>query len=195
MVRHCLCVVSPLPPWLRHFLCVVSPLSPWLRHCICLVSPLPPRLRHRLCPAFGLLSWLITPPRGSLGGIEAQISKAMRSGGMSIFITSLTDCLAFLIGSSTVLPALHWFCIFAGFGIFFCFLFQIIFFMPCLVRPQATRNGGRSSGLKAVPLFSLNAAFHRGAAGHQRQARRGPALGRALLHQGLKGADDGGPTG
>ena len=59
------------------------------------------------------------------GSIEDNIATALRSGGMSIFITSLTDCLAFLIGSSTVLPALHWFCIFAGFGILFCFLFQV----------------------------------------------------------------------
>jgi len=53
-------------------------------------------------------------------------------GGMSILITSATDAVAFLIGSITVLPALSWFCSFAGIGIIFCFLFQIFIFLPCL---------------------------------------------------------------
>ena len=64
--------------------------------------------------------------------VESQIAEALRHGGMSIFITSLTDALAFLIGSMTVIPALRWFCVFAGMGIVFCFVFQVILFMPCL---------------------------------------------------------------
>ena len=50
-VRHCLCLVFPLPSRLRHRLCLVFPLP-------CLVFPLPSRLRHRLCFEFPLLSWL-----------------------------------------------------------------------------------------------------------------------------------------
>ena len=36
VVRHCLCLVFPLPSWLRHCLCLVFPLLSWLRHCLCL---------------------------------------------------------------------------------------------------------------------------------------------------------------
>ena len=57
---------------------------------------------------------------------------AMKHGGVSVLITSATDALAFLVGSSTVLPALGWFCGFAGLGIIFCFLLQIFVFVPAL---------------------------------------------------------------
>ena len=64
--------------------------------------------------------------------IEDNIVEAARHGGVSILITSLTDALAFLVGSVTVLPALSWFCAFAGLGIIFCFLLQIFLFLPAL---------------------------------------------------------------
>jgi predicted RND superfamily exporter protein len=66
----------------------------------------------------------------------------MKGGAISILVTSLTDALAFLIGASTVMPALRWFCLFAGFGIIFCFLFQITMYMPflCLNERRARAN-------------------------------------------------------
>ncbi|XP_078356273.1 patched-related protein 18-like [Oculina patagonica] len=49
--------------------------------------------------------------------ISERIGLALKHAGCSITITSLTDFLAFLIGSSTILPALRSFCIFAAIGI------------------------------------------------------------------------------
>ncbi len=63
---------------------------------------------------------------------EQALVYAVRRGGMSILITSLTDFLAFAIGSTTVLPALSSFCIYAGVGVIFDFIFQITFFMACV---------------------------------------------------------------
>ncbi len=75
--------------------------------------------------------------------IQQRIGSAVRTGGMSILITSLTDALAFLIGASTVLPALSWFCSFAGIGVLLCFLLQLFLFVPCLAinarRAEANR--------------------------------------------------------
>ena len=51
---------------------------------------------------------------------------------MSVLITSATDALAFLVGSATVLPALSWFCQFSGLCVIFCFIFQMVIFLPCL---------------------------------------------------------------
>lgn len=56
----------------------------------------------------------------------------VQHGGVSILITSATDALAFLVGSSTVLPALSWFCAFCGIGIIMCFLLQMFLFLPAL---------------------------------------------------------------
>ena len=70
---------------------------------------------------------------GSDASMEDRTAAAMKGGAISILITSATDALAFLIGSSTVMPALRWFCLFAGMGIIFCFVFQIICYVPFLV--------------------------------------------------------------
>lgn len=64
---------------------------------------------------------------------EDRMIAASKHGGVSILITSATDALAFLVGSATVLPALSWFCAFAGMGIVFCFLLQIFFILPALL--------------------------------------------------------------
>jgi predicted RND superfamily exporter protein len=75
--------------------------------------------------------------------IERQVALACRNGGVSIFITSLTDGIAFLIGSMTVLPALSWFCTFAGLGVLFCFVFQLTFFLPCMTLNAKRAETGR----------------------------------------------------
>jgi hypothetical protein len=41
---------------------------------------------------------------------EEKIGKMVELGGMSILVTSVTDCLAFLIGTLNSIPALSWFC-------------------------------------------------------------------------------------
>ena len=66
------------------------------------------------------------------GTTTDHIAAAAKSGGMSVLITSFTDALAFIVGASTVLPALSWFCAFAGLGVIFCFIFQFTIFLPCL---------------------------------------------------------------
>eukprot|EP00913_Durusdinium_trenchii_P033108 g30998.t1 len=51
---------------------------------------------------------------------------------LSVLITSATDALAFLVGATTVLPALSWFCTYAGVSIVLCYTFQLTVFLPCL---------------------------------------------------------------
>jgi predicted RND superfamily exporter protein len=74
--------------------------------------------------------------RHTLGSPETSIGERIamtaKSGGVSILVTSLTDALAFLIGSTTKLPALSAFCIYAGLAVIFCFIYMIIFFLPFL---------------------------------------------------------------
>jgi len=65
--------------------------------------------------------------------VPELIGKTMQSAGQSILVTSLTDFLVFMLGSMTILPALSSFCMYAGVGVLFDFLFQITFFTSCLV--------------------------------------------------------------
>jgi len=87
--------------------------------------------------AFVLTSEYLTHSReaktkgGSLD-VPELIAKTARTGGISVLITSATDALAFLVGATTVLPALSWFCTYAGVSICLCYTFQLTVFLPCL---------------------------------------------------------------
>ena len=64
--------------------------------------------------------------------IAERIALTAKTGGISVLITSATDALAFLVGATTVLPALGWFCTYAGVSIVLCYTFQLTVFLPCL---------------------------------------------------------------
>lgn len=78
-------------------------------------------------------------------GIPEGIGLALKHAGCSITITSLTDFLAFMIGASTILPALKSFCIFAGIGILADFALQATLFTAFLAI-DARRQGKRRDG-------------------------------------------------
>eukprot|EP00392_Amoebophrya_sp_AT5.2_P019009 g19696.t1 len=64
---------------------------------------------------------------------EQKFGAVVKYGGMSILVTSLTDAVAFFIGGTSSIPALSYFCFYAAFAVVFCFLFQLTFFVPCMV--------------------------------------------------------------
>ena len=77
--------------------------------------------------------------------VQARIGTAMKHAGVSITVTSLTDIVAFAIGSLTVLPALRSFCIYAAVGIGAVYLLQatlfVAFFSLDQRRMDSRRNG------------------------------------------------------
>ena len=75
--------------------------------------------------------------------IAKRMKESMSHAGVSITVTSMTDFVAFIISTSTSLPALASFCFYAATGILFLFLFQCIFFGAYIViddRRQAARR-------------------------------------------------------
>eukprot|EP00937_MAST-01D_sp_MAST-1D-sp2_P002566 g2566.t1 len=62
-----------------------------------------------------------------------RVSRALSVAGGSIMLTSVTDLVAFLIGSTTVIPALHSFCVFAGVAVLFDFGLQVTIFVAAVV--------------------------------------------------------------
>lgn len=77
--------------------------------------------------------------------VPEKIGLMLKHGGVSITITSFTDVIAFLIGSSTILPCLESFCLYAAMGVLMTFIFAVTFFVACFViderRIQRNRNG------------------------------------------------------
>lgn len=74
-------------------------------------------------------AWNNLTPREKTLPVTERIGCALKHAGVSITVTSLTDFAAFAIGSSTVLPALRSFCLFASVGIAAVYFFQATFFV------------------------------------------------------------------
>ncbi|XP_066978338.1 patched domain-containing protein 3-like [Macrobrachium rosenbergii] len=72
-----------------------------------------------------------------------RIGMAMQHAGVSITVTSVTNFLAFIIGSSSDLPALRYFCLYAAIGIAAIYFFQATFFVACLVFDQRRLENNR----------------------------------------------------
>uniref|UniRef100_A0A6U4II24 SSD domain-containing protein n=2 Tax=Phaeomonas parva TaxID=124430 RepID=A0A6U4II24_9STRA len=64
--------------------------------------------------------------------VRTKLGRALARAGASITLTSLTDFAAFLVGSSTIIPALRAFCIFASVTILFDFMYQVTLFIAFL---------------------------------------------------------------
>ncbi|KRT78479.1 Hedgehog receptor [Oryctes borbonicus] len=81
----------------------------------------------------------LTPEQRKLP-IHERVGTMLKHAGVSISITTLTDIAAFLIGSTTVLPSLHSYCLFAAFCLMFTFVLTCTFFVALLtfdIRRQA----------------------------------------------------------
>ena len=55
-------------------------------------------------------------------------------------VTSITDMAALFITSTTTLPILRSFCLFAGMGVLFLYIFAITFFVGCLAIDEERRD-------------------------------------------------------
>ncbi|CAN0213748.1 unnamed protein product, partial [Ectocarpus sp. 6 AP-2014] len=56
--------------------------------------------------------------------VERRIADALKRCGVSITYTSMTNAAAFMLGSTTSLPAVRYFCLYAGTAILFDFMMQ-----------------------------------------------------------------------
>ncbi|KAK5643298.1 hypothetical protein RI129_007143 [Pyrocoelia pectoralis] len=77
--------------------------------------------------------------------LEQRVGYMLKHAGVSITVTTVTDVMAFLIGSSTILPSLQSYCLFAAAGVMMTFVFVVTFFIACFTLDQkriyANRNG------------------------------------------------------
>ncbi|XP_029679286.1 NPC1-like intracellular cholesterol transporter 1 [Formica exsecta] len=77
--------------------------------------------------------------------LTERIGLTLGRAGPAITVTSFTDIVAFIIGTTTILPSLRSFCIYAAVGISMTYLLQITFFIACFTldarRIEQKRNG------------------------------------------------------
>ncbi|XP_033735268.1 patched domain-containing protein 3-like [Pecten maximus] len=100
---------------------------------------------------FILLSGLADTPASN--SIEDKIKQTMRTSGVAITITSLTDFLAFAVGASSVFLSVRNFCLYTGVGVLVCYMNQLMFFVPCMVLNER-RVAERRHCLTCLPIES-----------------------------------------
>ncbi|XP_071522307.1 patched domain-containing protein 3-like [Panulirus ornatus] len=81
-------------------------------------------------------AWNNLTPQEQKQELGDRVGCALKHAGVSITVTSVTDFVAFAVGSTTVLPALRSFCLYAAVGIASIFFFQATFFVACLSLDQ-----------------------------------------------------------
>ena len=86
--------------------------------------------------------------------IERKIGKALKTSGVAITVTSLTDFLAFAVGATTTVPALESFCFFCGLGIVVVYLYQITWFTAWLALDQRRMLSNRNACLPCLQVKS-----------------------------------------
>ena len=79
----------------------------------------------------------------------------MKRAGVAITITSVTDMVAFGIGSLTEVPALKSFCTYACVGIFAIFLFQSTVFVAAMSLDQKVSTVSRSRIIEILTSISI----------------------------------------
>ncbi|XP_033734655.1 patched domain-containing protein 3-like [Pecten maximus] len=82
---------------------------------------------------FILISCLADCSSAQQSTLEDRMMETMRTGGVAITITSITDFLAFAVGATTPIMVVSHFCVYAGTAVIFCYLNQLAFFVPCMV--------------------------------------------------------------
>lgn len=75
--------------------------------------------------------------------IEERVRLTMKSAGMSVTATTLTDVAALYLGSLTRLPAVEWFCYYTGTAILFVYFEHITVFVAYLALDVKRREAQR----------------------------------------------------
>ena len=76
--------------------------------------------------------------------IESQAKASLKHAGMAVTVTSMTDAVAFLVGATTQVPALRWFCIYAAVGVCTVYVLQCTIFVAALSIDQKYRGSQTS---------------------------------------------------
>jgi len=75
--------------------------------------------------------------------VVERVNKAIDEIGMSIFITTISTVITFLLSAMTTIPSNRWFCVHAAFAIMIDFIVQISFFIAFLVYDQKRIDSNR----------------------------------------------------
>lgn len=92
-------------------------------------------------------------------GLDIRLSEALEEAGPSVFLTSVTDFVAFLVGVSINVAAIRSFCISAAIAVLAVFALQVTWFAPLLVLNARRAAAGRCDVLPCFPVWPKQVAI------------------------------------
>lgn len=88
-----------------------------------------------------------------------RAGRALQHAGVAVTVTSLSDAVAFLVGATTKVPALRWFCVYAAVGVMTVYILQATVFVAALTVDQKYREKKDEDPKKKTPQKQKRTTF------------------------------------
>ncbi|XP_063270340.1 patched domain-containing protein 3 [Prinia subflava] len=90
-----------------------------------------------------IASWEQSLRKKEKSNVKALLAETYAEAALSVTITTLTDVLAFFIGTWTAFPSVRSFCLYTGTAFVFCYVYTMTFFGAVLVLNHRREQGNR----------------------------------------------------
>ncbi|NXC91233.1 PTHD3 protein, partial [Cercotrichas coryphoeus] len=88
-------------------------------------------------------SWEQSSRKKDKSNVKSLLAETYAEAALSVTITTLTDVLAFFIGTWTAFPSVRSFCLYTGTAFVFCYVYTLTFFGAVLVLNHKREQGNR----------------------------------------------------
>ncbi|KFP70503.1 Patched domain-containing protein 3, partial [Acanthisitta chloris] len=90
-----------------------------------------------------IASWEQISRKKEKSNVQSLLAETYAEAALSVTITTLTDVLAFFIGTWTAFPSVRSFCLYTGTAFVFCYVYTMTFFGAVLVLNHKREQGNR----------------------------------------------------
>ncbi|KFQ68913.1 Patched domain-containing protein 3, partial [Phaethon lepturus] len=90
-----------------------------------------------------IASWEQSSRKKEKSDVKSRLSETYAEAALSVTITTLTDVLAFFIGTWTAFPSVRSFCLYTGTAFVFCYVYTMTFFGAIIVLNHKREQGNR----------------------------------------------------
>ncbi|NXL01437.1 PTHD3 protein, partial [Mesembrinibis cayennensis] len=90
-----------------------------------------------------IASWEQSSRKKGKSDVKSRLAETYGEAALSVTITTLTDVLAFYIGTWTAFPSVRSFCLYTGTAFVFCYIYTMTFFGAIIVLNDKREQGNR----------------------------------------------------
>ncbi|XP_074013729.1 patched domain-containing protein 3-like [Numenius arquata] len=90
-----------------------------------------------------IAAWEQSAGKKDKSDVKSRLAETYAEAALSVTITTLTDVLAFFIGTWTAFPSVRSFCLYTGTAFVFCYIYTLTFFGAIIVLNHRREQGNR----------------------------------------------------